>query len=128
MTLSNDVDLLNPPAEVEKMKYKLKRLVQSRNSFFFFMVTHKLCDLSSTIEWKKMNGDKDEDEKNDEIDYKRLKSDSTSLCHQQFPSATSGSEVRFYITLLPTIATTCSQRQRSSTSINDVDESSMSNH
>ncbi|GKB36736.1 ribonuclease H-like domain-containing protein [Tanacetum coccineum] len=100
MTLSNDVDLLNPPAEVEKRKYKLKRLVQSPNSFFFFMVTHKLCDLSSTIEMKKMNGgkaclfcfsnerlvwrtrdgDEDEDEKNDEIDYKRLKSDTMDGC------------------------------------------------
>ncbi|GJZ08899.1 reverse transcriptase domain-containing protein [Tanacetum coccineum] len=53
---SNVVDLLNPPAEVEKRKYKLKRLVQSPNSFFFFMVIHKLCDLSSTIEMKKING------------------------------------------------------------------------
>ncbi|GJW00055.1 transcription factor SOX-4 isoform X1 [Tanacetum coccineum] len=55
---SNVVDLLNPPAEVEKRKYKLKRLVQSPNSFFFFMVIHKLCDLSSTIEMKKINGGK----------------------------------------------------------------------
>ncbi|GKE12975.1 hypothetical protein Tco_1416526, partial [Tanacetum coccineum] len=61
-----------------------------------FQVIHKLCDLSSTIEMKKMNGvynfsvyvsvenerlvvwrtrdgDEDEDEKNDEIDYKKLK-------------------------------------------------------
>ncbi|GJZ80280.1 40S ribosomal protein S27-2 [Tanacetum coccineum] len=37
MTLSNDVDLLNPLVEVEKRKYKLKRLVQSPNSNFFFM-------------------------------------------------------------------------------------------
>ncbi|GJU37776.1 40S ribosomal protein S27-2 [Tanacetum coccineum] len=36
-TLSNDVDLLNPLVEVEKRKYKLKRLVQSPNSNFFFM-------------------------------------------------------------------------------------------
>ncbi|KAL1553525.1 40S ribosomal protein S27-2-like [Salvia divinorum] len=34
MVLSNDVDLLNPPAELEKRKHKLKRLVQSPNSFF----------------------------------------------------------------------------------------------
>ncbi|KAF6153805.1 hypothetical protein GIB67_001038 [Kingdonia uniflora] len=32
--LSNDIDLLNPPAELEKRKHKLKRLVQSPNSFF----------------------------------------------------------------------------------------------
>ncbi|KAJ4729581.1 40S ribosomal protein S27, partial [Melia azedarach] len=32
--LQNDVDLLNPPAELEKKKHKLKRLVQSPNSFF----------------------------------------------------------------------------------------------
>lgn len=35
--LQNDIDLLNPPAELEKKKHKLKRLVQSPNSFF--MVT-----------------------------------------------------------------------------------------
>ncbi|OIT05449.1 40s ribosomal protein s27-2, partial [Nicotiana attenuata] len=34
MGLSNDYDLLNPPADVEKRKHKLKRLVQSPNSFF----------------------------------------------------------------------------------------------
>uniref|UniRef100_A0A2P2JL98 Uncharacterized protein MANES_09G173400 n=1 Tax=Rhizophora mucronata TaxID=61149 RepID=A0A2P2JL98_RHIMU len=34
MVLQNDVDLLNPPAELEKKKHKLKRLVQSPNSFF----------------------------------------------------------------------------------------------
>ncbi|KAJ0817559.1 putative ribosomal protein S27 [Helianthus annuus] len=34
MVLPNDVDLLNPPAELEKRKHKLKRLVQSPNSFF----------------------------------------------------------------------------------------------
>lgn len=32
--LSSDVDLLHPPAELEKQKHKLKRLVQSPNSFF----------------------------------------------------------------------------------------------
>ncbi|KAF7803959.1 AUGMIN subunit 7 [Senna tora] len=32
--LQNDIDLLNPPAEIEKKKHKLKRLVQSPNSFF----------------------------------------------------------------------------------------------
>ncbi|KAH6759504.1 ribosomal protein S27, partial [Perilla frutescens var. hirtella] len=34
LVLSNDYDLLNPPAELEKRKHKLKRLVQSPNSFF----------------------------------------------------------------------------------------------
>ncbi|CAL9770259.1 unnamed protein product [Musa acuminata subsp. burmannicoides] len=32
--LPNDIDLLNPPAELEKSRHKLKRLVQSPNSFF----------------------------------------------------------------------------------------------
>ncbi|PWZ24109.1 40S ribosomal protein S27 [Zea mays] len=32
--LQNDIDLLNPPAELEKLKHKKKRLVQSPNSFF----------------------------------------------------------------------------------------------
>ena len=36
--LHSDIDLLNPPAELEKQKHKLKRLVQSPNSFF--MVRH----------------------------------------------------------------------------------------
>merc|ERR1712144_61263 len=31
---SRSIDLLNPPMEVEKNKHKLKRLVQSPNSFF----------------------------------------------------------------------------------------------
>ncbi|KAI5395045.1 40S ribosomal protein S27-B [Lathyrus oleraceus] len=34
MVLQNDIDLLNPPVELEKRKHKLKRLVQSPNSFF----------------------------------------------------------------------------------------------
>ncbi|XWS75771.1 hypothetical protein CRYUN_Cryun01aG0120900 [Craigia yunnanensis] len=34
LVLQNDIDLLNPPAELEKKKHKLKRLVQSPNSFF----------------------------------------------------------------------------------------------
>ncbi|WZZ40664.1 hypothetical protein YC2023_036923 [Brassica napus] len=34
IVLQNDIDLLNPPAELEKRKHKLKRLVQSPNSFF----------------------------------------------------------------------------------------------
>ncbi|KAJ0816608.1 putative ribosomal protein S27 [Helianthus annuus] len=37
MVLPNDVDLLNPPAELEKRKHKLKRLVQSPNSFFMVL-------------------------------------------------------------------------------------------
>ncbi|KAM2888186.1 hypothetical protein FF1_011950 [Malus domestica] len=32
--LQNDIDLLHPPAELEKRKHKLKRLVQTPNSFF----------------------------------------------------------------------------------------------
>ena len=32
--LAQDVDLMNPPAEFEARKHKLKRLVQSPNSFF----------------------------------------------------------------------------------------------
>ena len=32
--LAADVDLLHPPADLEKNKHKLKRLVQSPNSFF----------------------------------------------------------------------------------------------
>ncbi|GFZ20981.1 ribosomal protein S27 [Actinidia rufa] len=34
MVLPNDIDLLNPPPELEKKKHKLKHLVQSPNSFF----------------------------------------------------------------------------------------------
>jgi len=34
MVLASDIDLLHPPAELEKQKHKLKRLVQSPNSFF----------------------------------------------------------------------------------------------
>ena len=40
--LSQDIDLLNPPAELEKQKHKLKRLVQSPNSFFM------VSDLAAT--------------------------------------------------------------------------------
>ena len=32
--LSQDVDLLHPPQELERHRHKLKRLVQSPNSFF----------------------------------------------------------------------------------------------
>ncbi|KAG9442006.1 hypothetical protein H6P81_017860 [Aristolochia fimbriata] len=34
MVLPNDIDLLNPPSELEKRRHKLKRLVQTPNSFF----------------------------------------------------------------------------------------------
>merc|ERR1711906_66583 len=34
MPLHSDYDMLHPPAEVEQRKHKLKRLVQSPNSFF----------------------------------------------------------------------------------------------
>ncbi|XP_074318949.1 small ribosomal subunit protein eS27z-like [Silene latifolia] len=34
MVLQNDIDLLNPPAEVEQRKHKLKRLVPTPNSYF----------------------------------------------------------------------------------------------
>merc|ERR1711959_23883 len=34
MVLHSDIDLLNPPAAYEKSQHKLKRLVQSPNSFF----------------------------------------------------------------------------------------------
>ena len=36
--LLNDIDLLNPPAKLEKRKHKLKRLVQSPNSFFMVLI------------------------------------------------------------------------------------------
>ena len=32
--LSCDIDLLHPPAELEKQRHKLKRLVASPNSYF----------------------------------------------------------------------------------------------
>ncbi|KAK9832140.1 hypothetical protein WJX74_000486 [Apatococcus lobatus] len=34
MVLASDIDLLHPPADLEKRKHKLKRLVQSPNSYF----------------------------------------------------------------------------------------------
>ena len=36
--LLNDIDLLNPPAKLEKRKHNLKRLVQSPNSFFMVLI------------------------------------------------------------------------------------------
>ncbi|KAB2008498.1 hypothetical protein ERO13_D10G094250v2 [Gossypium hirsutum] len=38
MAFQNDIDLLNPPAELEKKKHKLKYLVQTPNSFFMIYV------------------------------------------------------------------------------------------
>ncbi|KAL2643832.1 hypothetical protein R1flu_011419 [Riccia fluitans] len=48
MVLSADIDLLNPPAELEKKKHKLKRLVQSPNSFFMD-VKCKVCSTITTV-------------------------------------------------------------------------------
>ncbi|GJN27767.1 hypothetical protein PR202_gb15816 [Eleusine coracana subsp. coracana] len=46
MVLQNDIDLLNPPAELEKLKHKKKRLVQSPNSFFMVLLcAPQLCGL-----------------------------------------------------------------------------------
>lgn len=36
--LQNDIDLLNPLAELETRKHKLKRLVQSPNYFFMVLI------------------------------------------------------------------------------------------
>ncbi|KAG6547832.1 hypothetical protein Mapa_010649 [Marchantia paleacea] len=47
MVLSTDIDLLQPPAELEKRKHKLKRLVQSPNSFF--MVRISFCSIVLAI-------------------------------------------------------------------------------
>ncbi|KAG7566235.1 hypothetical protein ISN44_As10g028210 [Arabidopsis suecica] len=44
MVLQNDIDLLNPPAELEKRKHKLKRLVQSPNSYFMHDYFQSLTD------------------------------------------------------------------------------------
>jgi small subunit ribosomal protein S27e len=35
--LQNNIDLLNPPVELEKLKHKKKCLVQSPNSFFLVL-------------------------------------------------------------------------------------------
>ena len=45
--LHSDIDLLNPPAELEKQKHKLKRLVQSPNSFF--MVSTDVCSACKSL-------------------------------------------------------------------------------
>ncbi|GFH25509.1 40S ribosomal protein S27, partial [Haematococcus lacustris] len=55
--LHTDIDLLNPPAELEKSKHKLKRLVQSPNSYFmdvkcqgcFNIVVSPLPPCSTTV-------------------------------------------------------------------------------
>ncbi|ANM64646.1 Zinc-binding ribosomal protein family protein [Arabidopsis thaliana] len=44
MVLQNDIDLLNPPAELEKRKHKLKRLVPSPNSYFMHNYFQSLTD------------------------------------------------------------------------------------
>jgi small subunit ribosomal protein S27e len=41
--VSNDIDLLNPPPELEQKKHKLKRLVPSPNSFFMVRGFVHLC-------------------------------------------------------------------------------------
>ncbi len=41
--LSNDIDLLHPPVELERRKHKLKRLVQSPNSFFMVSLRMPFC-------------------------------------------------------------------------------------
>ncbi|TYH49055.1 hypothetical protein ES332_D10G110600v1 [Gossypium tomentosum] len=41
MAFQNDIDLLNPPAELEKKKHKLKYLVQTPNSFFMVIFKKK---------------------------------------------------------------------------------------
>ncbi|GKD46890.1 40S ribosomal protein S27-2, partial [Tanacetum coccineum] len=52
MTLPNDVDLLNPPADLEKRKHKLKRLVQSPNSFFMDVKCQEpLCSATHKQLW-----------------------------------------------------------------------------
>lgn len=43
--LQNDIDLLNPPVEIEKRKHKLKRLVQSPNSFFMVLIIINISSL-----------------------------------------------------------------------------------
>ncbi|CAK7329092.1 unnamed protein product [Dovyalis caffra] len=48
--LPNDIDLLNPPAELEKRKHKLKRLVQSPNSFFMNYCFQSLANCRSVWE------------------------------------------------------------------------------
>ncbi|CAN6934483.1 unnamed protein product [Brassica oleracea] len=50
------IDLLNPPAELEKRKHKLKRLVQSPNSFL--LPTVRWADTSSSREEHPPNIDK----------------------------------------------------------------------
>ncbi|CAN8247796.1 unnamed protein product [Cochlearia groenlandica] len=48
MGLENDIDLLNPPAELEKKRHKLKRLVQSPNSYFMDVKCHE-CFKVTTV-------------------------------------------------------------------------------
>ncbi|RXH98105.1 hypothetical protein DVH24_010430 [Malus domestica] len=43
MVLQNDIDLLHPSAELEKRKHKIKRLVQTPNSFFMVWILIDGC-------------------------------------------------------------------------------------
>ncbi|GJW73587.1 hypothetical protein Tco_0132957 [Tanacetum coccineum] len=78
-TLSNDVDLLNPLAEVGKRKYKLKRYSQTMCFILpvlflcFFVEEDEWSVENERLVWRRRDGDEDDDEENDEIDYKRLK-------------------------------------------------------
>ncbi|MBA0654384.1 hypothetical protein Gotri_019468, partial [Gossypium trilobum] len=47
--LQNDIDLLNPPAELEKKKHKLKRLVQTPNSFFMVIFKKAISLYITTV-------------------------------------------------------------------------------
>ncbi|XVF31793.1 hypothetical protein REPUB_Repub17cG0023000 [Reevesia pubescens] len=47
MVLQNDIDLLNPPAELEKKKHKLKRLVQT--TVFSHSQTVVVCGNCQTV-------------------------------------------------------------------------------
>lgn len=59
--LSNDIDLLHPPAELEKKKHKLKRLVQSPNSFFMVRGFTLLCFGLSVCVFAALGGFDNED-------------------------------------------------------------------
>lgn len=50
--LHSDIDLLHPPAELEKRSHKLKRIVQSPNSFFMDVKCQgcfQMCALSTAL-------------------------------------------------------------------------------
>ncbi|KAG2384435.1 40S ribosomal protein [Vigna angularis] len=59
MVLQNDIDLLNPPAELEKRKHKLKRLVQMSSAKaasistlrqLWYVVTARQCCANQQVE------------------------------------------------------------------------------